>query len=248
MLPTDHWTAQLIPDRSDPHERTVMAFPRRALRLWDHWRAEQGTTRQGLVALTLSTLAGFVAGLTATTGLRRSELAGLRWSDIDLGDDPNLRVRRARVVVGWDVRTGTPKSAWGLRRVPLIPEAVSSLRTWKRQQSAERLATEAWADATDWVFTTTDGAPVHPQAISDAFETRRDMFLAAHEDAPRLRFHDLRHTFATLTLQAGVAPHVVSRMLGHATVGFTLSVYADAMPEQTKDAAARMATVLGGQP
>lgn len=179
--------------------------------------------------------------LALQTGLRRGELAGLRWSDLTLDDDsPSLRVERSRVSVDWKVIEGSPKSKRGKRTIALTPEVVAALRARRKQQTVVPI---------DGYLFTDGGEPVHPDAFSKSFERAQATFRATRADIPRLRFHDLRRTAGSLWILAGVEPVVVSRMLGHSSVAFTLDVYVSVLPDQSRDAAMKMAALLGvGRP
>jgi integrase len=91
----------------------------------------------------------------------------------------------------------------------------------------------------DLVFTREDGSPIHPQAFSEAFRHR-----VTDAGLPRLQLHSLRHTHATLALRAGVHAKVVSERLGHATGGFTLDTYTDALPDMQETAADMVAALV----
>jgi integrase len=179
--------------------------------------------------------------LAATTGMRRGELLGLRWEDIDL-EGGILSVRRSRVAAGYVVTEGSTKSGRG-RRVDLDPETVAILRRHRTRQLEERMAWgESWTDS-GLVFKGEDGAGLHPQSVSQAFERRM-----SHVEVPTIRFHDLRHTHATLMLSAGVHPKIVQERLGHASITITLDTYSHVMPTMQADAAAKVgALVFGGQ-
>jgi len=177
--------------------------------------------------------------VAATTGLRRGELLGLRWEDVSL-DDRVLSVKRSRVAVGYEVREGTPKSGRG-RRVDIDSETVAVLRRHRARQFEDRMAWgEAWTDS-GLVFTREDGNGLHPQAVSQAFERS-----VRHADVPAIRFHDLRHTHATLMLGASVHPKVVQERLGHASIQITLDTYSHVMPGMQADAAARVGALVFG--
>jgi integrase len=156
--------------------------------------------------------------LAALTGMRRGEILGLRWADLDL-EGGWLSVRQTLVVVDNQPRISEPKTARGRQRIALDPESVATLRAHHKIQAAERLAAGLW-HGTDLVFTRPDGAPLHPEYVRRQFDRH-----ISRAGLPRIRFHDLRHTHATLALQAGVHPKIVSERLGHTTVAMTLDTY-----------------------
>lgn len=98
-------------------------------------------------------------------------------------------------------------------------------------------------DVLELVFTKTDGSAIHPDLFTLAFDRR-----VRRVDVPRIRLHDLRHTHASLLRQAGVSPKVVSERLGHATVGFTMQVYAHVIPGMQADAVAAFGDLVFGGP
>jgi integrase len=153
--------------------------------------------------------------LAAYYGLRRSELAGLMWSELDL-DRRRLYVRQAQTD---DVLDST-KSEDSDRQVVIDEGTAVVLRAWRKAQLAERVAWgPAWTDS-GRVFTREDGTPLRPGWISTRFGT-----LAARAGLPPIRFHDLRHGTATMLLAAGQPIKVISEILGHATSAFTADVY-----------------------
>lgn len=168
--------------------------------------------------------------LAAWTGMRRGELLGLTWRDLDL-EAGVLRVQRARVIVtSGDVRESKPKTAKGRRNVDLDLVTLATLKAWQKRQERER---EAWPG--EWpthglLFTLEDGTPLYPAHVSRWFN--RHVQAAG---VPRIRLHDLRHTHASLLLAAGVPVKVVSERLGHATPGFTLNTYQHLVPGQQRD-------------
>ena len=170
------------------------------------------------------------------TGMRRGELLGLRWRDADLeasrvSDRADAR-RQARAL--------EPKTDKGRRNVALDPATVTALRDHRKSQLEERLAWgTAYEDEHDLVFCREDGSPTWPQSLSRSFERH-----AKQAGLPAIRFHDLRHTHATLALAAGVHPKVVSERLGHASVAITLDTYSHAIPAMQEDAAVRIAALV----
>jgi integrase len=171
------------------------------------------------------------------TGLRRGEALGLRWQDIDL-EAGWLSVRRSLIPEGGQVAVHEPKTAHGRRVVALDPQTVEVLKAHAARQLDDQSATESWDD-TGLVFTNKDGQALHPWLVSRCFR-------AALKEAmlPDIRLHDLRHTHATLALQAGIHPKVVSERLGHATVAITLDTYSHAIPAMHEEAATRIAELV----
>ncbi len=177
--------------------------------------------------------------LAGTTGLRRGELLGLRWRDLGL-EAGRLSVIQSLVVVGYTVTVSTPKTAKGRRSVALDPATIAALRAYRARVLEERLAVGLGTPRDDeFVFTEVDGSPIHPGQFSDRFDR-----LVKSAGLPRIRLHDLRHTHATLALQAGVHPKVVSERLGHATVSITLDTYSHAIPAMEEEAAAKVAALV----
>jgi integrase len=212
----------------------VPAVARPKLRVWS---PEQ--TRGFLSAVASDRL--FAAWLlAATTGMRRGELLGLRWADVDL-DVGVLRVTQARVRAGNQVVAGEPKTARGRRTIALDPATVAALRQHRKRQAEERLlAGPRYADS-GLVFTMPDGSPIHPNRFGLWFRRR-----AHAAGLPAIRLHDMRHSYATAGLAAGVPPKVMSERLGHATVAFTLDTYTSALPAMDKSAADVVAALILG--
>jgi integrase len=171
-------------------------------------------------------------------GLRRGELAGLRWVDVDL-EAGSLQVVQQIVQLGYKTAVSEPKTARGVRTVALDPGTVGVLREHRRRQAEERLGWGgAWVD-TGLVFTREDGSPLHPEYV-----TRHFQVLAKNAGLPRIRLHDLRHTAATLALAAGVEMVVVSRQLGHSSLSITADTYTHVLPAVATDAAERVAALV----
>jgi integrase len=178
--------------------------------------------------------------LAASTGMRRGELAGLRWTEINL-DAGTVAVERSTTQLGQERVTTTPKNH-ERRTVGIDAHMVATLRSWRTQQAAERLA---WGPAYDGaeglVFTWEDGRPVLPDYITKTFDKAQSALSrrpgAAEVPAlPRLVVHELRHTHATLLLRDGVGVHIVAKRLGHKDPSVTLNVYADVIPDDDTSA------------
>lgn len=176
--------------------------------------------------------------LAVSTGMRRGELLGLRWQDVDLSL-ARAAVRQTLTHAGYTIVVGEPKTTKSRRSVALDRDTVAVLREWRTAQLAERLAAgPAWQD-TGYLFTREDGRPVHPDTFSYWF----DKHLRA-SGVRKIRFHDLRHTHASLALQAGISAKVVSDRLGHSTVAFTLDVYSHVVPALQEEAAETVARLF----
>ena len=179
--------------------------------------------------------------LAATTGLRRGEVLGLRWRDLDLNAG-RLGVSQTLISVYGAPTFSTPKTAKGRRSVALDTSTVAELKAHRLRQLEERVALGLGALKDDaLVFSALTGGPYHPDSFSDRFER-----LIKSTGLPRIRLHDLRHTHATLALQAGIHPKVVSERLGHASIAITLDVYSHAIPALQEEAAEKVAALVFG--
>ena len=178
--------------------------------------------------------------LALTRGMRRGELAGLRWSAVDL-DAGTLRVTRTIVLVDGHPQESTPKTKSGRRSIPLDEHLTALLTAHRKAQSAERLRAGLGRDQDGYVFTDELGEALSPDWISDRFG---DLVKAA--GLPRIRLHDTRHTAASLMLAAGVQPKVVQEMLGHADVRITLGIYGHVTPTMGREAGAALSASLLG--
>jgi integrase len=180
--------------------------------------------------------------LFLTTGVRRGELAGLRWDDVEL-DRATMAIVRNRVSAGRGkaVSTHQPKTRRGRRNVALDVTSVEVLRRHRPVQLEERMRLgPAWVDS-GYVFCGVDGAALHPDTITASFKS-----IIGNLDVPQIRLHDLRHTSATLALKAGIHPKVVSERFGHATVSITLDLYSHVLDGMQAEAAEQIGAVVFG--
>ncbi|HLF43081.1 MAG TPA: tyrosine-type recombinase/integrase [Acidimicrobiia bacterium] len=179
--------------------------------------------------------------MTAMSGMRRGEILGLRWDDVDF--------KSSTVTVNRQWRRGEkglvlapPKTERSRRTIDLDTETVTVLKKWRTAQLEEQMAYDGeWQD-NGFIFTRKDGRRHDVDVVSQHFDR-----LVARAGVPPVRFHDMRHTHATLLLLAGVPAHVVSMRLGHRSVAFTLQQYAHVLPQQQADAIKLLAIRLFGE-
>ena len=164
-----------------------------------------------------------------TTGLRRGELLGLKWSDIDL-EKGDLRVQRQIGRIDGKIIEMPLKTKNAYRTLPLSADAISVLKIQKCK-----------VGNSEWVFPSPTGGPMSPDSVLHMLQR-----VLKRAGLPRIRFHDLRHTFATLALQNGVDVKTVSSMLGHYSAGFTLDTYAHVTTDAQLKAALRSAGQADG--
>ena len=176
--------------------------------------------------------------MAATTGMRRGELLGLRWRDLDL-EAGRAKIVQTLISQASGPAVSQPKTAKGRRSVALDPATVAALKAHRTRQNSERLALGPTYEGRDLVFCREDGSPVWPRSFSRGFDR-----LAEAAGLPRIRLHDLRHTHATLALEGGVHPLVVSERLGHSKVSITLDTYSHVTPALEEDAAAKVAALV----
>jgi integrase len=169
--------------------------------------------------------------LALTSGMRRSEMLGLRWRDVDL-EDGRCQVAQTIIEVRGRPTVGRPKTARSARSIDLDEGTVEALREHRRRQAEERLAWGPSYQETELAFATEDGAMPRPSEIS-----RRFGLAVRDSGVPRIRLHDTRHTWATLALQADVHPKVVQERLGHASINITMDTYSHVMRGMGRDAA-----------
>jgi integrase len=177
--------------------------------------------------------------LAGMLGLRRGEIAALRWRHVDL-DRRQVAVIESFEQTRQGVRLKAPKSGRG-RKVALPSKVVAELRTWRARQAEELLKLGTRLGENTFICAGEDGQPVQPQSLTHAWHR----FLVGNK-LPRVRFHDLRHSHATHLLGSGVHPKIASERLGHATVGLTLDTYSHVIPGMQEDAVARIDAAFAG--
>ncbi|MFF0446017.1 tyrosine-type recombinase/integrase [Streptomyces sp. NPDC004609] len=180
--------------------------------------------------------------LAVRIGLRRGELLGLRWSDLDLYEGV-LTVRQALQRVGGELLIVAPKTQRSARRVALPSECVTALRAQRAQQIADRKAAgDRWQGAAHGlVFTTKNGTPIEPRNLNRSFET-----LCARAGIRKVRFHDLRHTCASLLHEQGADARMIMEVLGHSSIRVTMDIYTFVRLDSQRSAFDRVGDALRG--
>lgn len=179
--------------------------------------------------------------LELTTGIRRGQICGLKWDAVDL-DRGEITVHNNRVVVGGEARDKAGGKTRNADQTISIDRAtVDALRRWRKIQDEERAFFGDDYPPDDYVFTYQDGRPLRPDSIRQRFDR-----LAAAAGLWRITFHDLRHSYATGALRAGVSPKMISERIGHANVGFFLETYAHVLGNDDREAAEQAASFLLG--
>ncbi|MGH3663094.1 MAG: tyrosine-type recombinase/integrase [Micromonosporaceae bacterium] len=177
--------------------------------------------------------------LVATTGMRRSELAGLERDGIDL-DAGTLIIEPTRVVVDGKPIDEDGKSDSGQRVISLDPDTLAALGKYLSQLEEERRAWGSSYPTHGKLFCFEDGRRIHPDTI-----TRRFNRLVDRAGLKRITLHGVRHSYATLSMDHGINPKIVSERIGHSNVGFTMQTYVQKSPGLDKDAAAAVAGLIG---
>lgn len=180
--------------------------------------------------------------LAAFRGLRRGELCGLHWSDVDLHNG-QLTVRKQLAQIGWRVELTDVKTNSSDAPIALDTHTIQTLRTHRANQHKQRLAVGPGWNDTDLVFTRPNGQQLHPAEVTDRF-----LELTAQAGLPPIRLHDLRHGAATLALAAGADLKVVQETLRHSSITITADTYTNVLPQVAYAAAEATAALVPRAP
>src|SRR5579875_474333 len=178
--------------------------------------------------------------LALTTGMRQGELLGLKWEDVDIAHQ-KVQVRRSIARVGkGGFKINEPKTTRSRRSIALTTVAIEALQQHRqRQEAMQQAAGNAW-DEQGWVFCNTVGRPLEAGNV-----LRRSFWpLLKKANLPKIRFHDLRHSAASLLLSMDVHPKIVQEMLGHSTISMTLDTYSHVIPSLQEEAVSRLNALL----
>jgi integrase len=177
--------------------------------------------------------------LAVTTGMRQGELLALRWQDVDI-ENGVVSVRRTLTRNGGGIEMGEPKTKKSRRSIRLTPRAVEALESHLERQLRDMGILGDRYEDRGLLFTTGTGGPINPSNL------RQKSFARLPKEAglPHIRFHDLRHTCATLLFAQGTHPKYVQELLGHATIAITLDTYSDVIPGMSDHTARAMQVAL----
>jgi integrase len=175
--------------------------------------------------------------LAVLCGLRRGEIAALRWKNVDL-DGGNIAIVESAEQTTKGIRYKEPKSGKA-RNVRLSDTVIEELKAWRLRQVEELLRVGKRLNGDTFVAAQIDGSPLQPRSITHEWAR-----VLTAKKLPRIRFHDLRHAHATHLLASGVHPKIASERLGHSKVGITLDLYSHVMPGMQEDAVAKLDAAL----
>jgi integrase len=205
--------------RNPADAATAPRKERKTMEMWD-----VATIHRFLKACDTSPYASLYR-FAVLTGMRRSELTGLRWASVDFTMSRLSVVETLQRITGQGLVVGQPKTARSRRSIALSPEGLKVLEFVRDCQTTQRLLLgDAWTSS-GYVFTRPDGRPAIPDELSQDFQS-----IVRKAELPHLTLHGLRHAHATILLTAGVHPKVVSERLGHSNIAVTMDTYSHVLP------------------
>lgn len=215
---------------------TTLPTPERRRRT--AWTAAQA--KQFLAVAAKDDLHAFFV-LAVVYGMRRGELSALCWDDVDF-DRGKITVRASLVRVGGRLVRGGTKTAAGERMLPLVPMTRNTPQAQRKRQLEQRFAAGPEWEDTGYVFTTRTGRPLEPRNASRSFDR-----IVGATTLPRIAFHDLRRTAATMLKSLGVPARDAMVILGHSHITVTLGIYSEVFDHELASAVTRIETALGGR-
>lgn len=176
--------------------------------------------------------------LALTTGMREGEIAALKWNNINFKEH-FISVTHNFQRVGNNYELKPPKTAKSKRNISMLDLTFKSLKTYRKSQIKNMLKSKTTYSDEGFVCAWDDGRPYRPHYIADMFRSS-----VKNLGYPVIRFHDLRHTHATILLSKGVNPKIVSERLGHSTVSITLDIYSHVLPNIQKEAVEKLNSIF----
>ncbi|PTM59270.1 site-specific integrase [Desmospora activa] len=184
----------------------------------------------------------FISYLLAIhTGMRQGEILGLRWKDCDL-DNNRLSVIQTLCRTSKGLIFQEPKTKGSKRVIALTDEIVATLKKYKATQNRHKLLLGTAYEDHDLLVCTLEGKPIHPRNLQRHFHR-----MIQQAEVPKIRFHDLRHTHASIMLQLGEHPKIVSERLGHSRTSITLDIYSHVIPNLQAEAAKKFGDAMKGK-
>lgn len=219
--------------RNVSNAATLPKVPRKEMKTLDDYQVRH------LIQVAEGTRFQTLFWIAVTTGLRKGEILGLKWHDLDWNTGRIQIQRQVQRRKGEGLVFCEPKSASGRRVITLGQATLERLREHKKKQYQEKILTgEKWQD-NDLIFPSPIGTPLDQSNVTKVY---KECLSAA--DLPNIRFHDLRHTAATLMLQQGINPKIVQERLGHADISLTLNTYSHVLPSMQDEVAEKMDELL----
>lgn len=191
-----------------------------------------------LIAAAKGTEMELIIDLELCMGLRRGELLGLQWDDVDW-ENNKIHVHRNRVVVNGKSLLKDPKTAAGNRTLDVPVQLIQKLRSHRTQCMENQLRMGKAYTVTNYIIVHPDGKPIYPEYVSQLLTK-----LQIRADLPQCRFHDLRHLCASIMLKQGINVKVAQERLGHADISTTLNIYSHVLPSTAKEAADKIGELV----
>ena len=191
-----------------------------------------------LIAAAKGTEMELIIDIELCLGLRRGELLGLQWSDIDWNKN-QIHIIHNRVVVKGKSVDKDPKTETSRRTVDVPAQLIQKLRQHKSNCLANRLRLGPAYTITDYVIVHPDGRPIYPEYVTQLFKK-----LQKKAGLPECRFHDLRHLCASIMLMQGVNVKVAQEHLGHKDITTTMNIYSHVLPSVAKEAAQKIGSLV----
>ena len=227
-------TVRNVADLADPPSTKAARAPE--MRIWD---PNELRTFLDYVAEEVDDLHAGIYRLAGLAGLRRGEVLGLTWGDVDLDNATVTVQRQLRTLAGKVEHVEITKSSAGRRNINIDPTTVTALRRVRANQAADRLALGTGCPTTDLVFTRRDGRALYPNSIYKAFQRH-----AKAAALPVMRFHDLRHTHVADLIATDAHIKVISDRVGHSSTSFTMDRYGHLIDGQQAHAAQAVADLV----